>query len=737
MMAFYTYDNLEEEMQDFLRILYQDKKNGQVIQLRKDDKEVTQVSAFDLNELMNTGTDDAHHYTTVNSFRGWKRTSDSVFNYCSIFIDLDCHTDDEGKIDDAKKRTVEVLEMAYAAGELLAPTLITDTGRGFGIQYVLKRSIANVSRTVSQRAFFKQVRKKMFEKYREILSQDSLAAQPDPSVLDDSRVCRIPGTYNAAAGRSCRLICAAENYFELSDLVKGCHLWEWVEEQEYRAKKAEREKKKAAAEKVISFAEYRFPFLKDRVEQLMQLQNLRGKECTDACREQMLFIVYSALVQLDRQTAVKKLQEFNLRFVDPLAQEELDHIIEETNANQRDGYSGYYKLSNEYVIRVLALTPEEMKVVGIGTGWKRKIERQEARRKKEETREKVIGLLKKGDLTYAEIAREVGLSRRTICSIAKTEGLMRYAVAQSTESAKIATKSVCVPLEENTSKILLSTSFAPQKQRCEAMLDSLRMAAVSSVVATQLLRLTIECRTYPVLRSLVDAYFEHTPMQSSSDYITALDVFARWLIDATYGYGRFAETSKVPVNSWTSVSSIKKDYDSETAEERQHRIDGYLHKFKDERFEIIGQTEEYQKRIDPEVFRTVKTVFMQVSRLKRDTLFVEGKKVPTKEIIQAFENLTYKDIVILCERMEHKGTLQRAVKPFFYVVQTVWKYSHADAAKAQEERIRKEKAEQSNWKNGFHHYEQRDLDYDLITVNAIRRIAGLPELTAEEYQQVK
>lgn len=770
MAVFYTYKTtMEEEKMTFLKCLYHDIRNGQAIRLRKQGDDVSQYSTFVLHDLAATGTDMANLYTSVNSFKGGKRTSASLFNYCSIFIDIDCHAMDLEGIKEAKRRTVELLEEAYASGKLAEPTMITDTGRGFGLQYVLARSIANIDQTEKQQSFFKRVRKSLFERYRDILSVDPMAAQPDASALDDARVCRLPGTYNQSAGTYCRLIGMSKKYYELSKIVQDCHLWNWVDDEEYRKKKEEKERKRKeriAAGKVIPFGEIRFPFLSARVDQLMKLQDLRGEDCTDDCREQILFIAYSAYVQLDRDTAADKLQKLNTRFTDPLDQAEIDHIVEETDASVGFDHRGFYKLKNSYLVERLNLSEEEIKALGLDMGWQRTAARQSARQGKLEKREKVIELLKQVELlTYDEIAKMMGVSKRKVCTIAKEENLMRYRKAAErhnekkedkadivsidgvkhvdtdlvAKSAKNAAKSVCVPFVDCFSESLLSTPSAIVNivQSSALVLDSLQTAAATSVVAAQLFRVTTECRTYPELRPLVDDYFEHAAMQSSLDHIKALDTFARWLIDATYGYGRFSKVSKQKVlaNSKTSASTIKKNYKSETLEERRHRIDGYLHRFKDERFEIIDQTEEYQKRIDSEVLRTVKVVFMQVLRLKREYLFVEGEKIPTKEIVEAFKNLTYKDIVILCERMEHKGTLQRATKPFFYVIQAVFKYSHIDAAKAQSERIQEEK--KSKQKKDFYNFEQHDFDYEMITMNAIRQIAGLPELTAEEYQKVK
>ena len=434
-MIFYTYEknDMEEEKMDFIQHLYHDKRGGQMIRLRKSGEEVSQISTCDMDELAATGTDSAHFYTTVNTFRGWKRTADRVYNYTSIYIDLDCHSNNPEEIRIAKENTVRILEAAYESGVLTIPTMITDTGRGFGLQYVLANSIANIDQTSSQRAFFKKVRKGMFEKYQEVLSadvQDMQIAQVDSAVLDDARVCRLPGTYNVAAGMYCRLIGVSGNYYELSDLVKGCHLWTWKCEEEYRREKEEKAKKRHERAKngnIISFSEYLLPFLNARLDQLQKLQELRGADCTNDCREQLLFIAYSTLVQINSETAAKRLQEINEKFTDPLDQSELDHIVEETDNSKGRDHQGYYKLKNEYLVERLGLSNEEIKAIGLAEGWKSCVERSAARQEKQKKREKVIDLLQQEDsLSYEQIAEATGVSRRKVCSIAREEGLMRY-----------------------------------------------------------------------------------------------------------------------------------------------------------------------------------------------------------------------------------------------------------------------------------------------------------------------
>lgn len=778
MAIFYTYEQgMESEKMDFIRTLYHDKRGGQMIRLRKNGNQVDQLSTCDMDELAATGTDLLDTYTTVHTFRGYKRTADRIFNFGSIYLDLDCHSDDPDQIQAAKMRTVDILEAAFSDGRLAVPTMITDSGRGFGLQYILDKSIANTWKTEKVRTFYKKVRKCLYEKYIEILSVDPQAAQPDAAVMDDARVCRIPGTYNTVADTYCRLIGVSGKFYELSELVQGCNLWDWKSDEEYKKAKEEKERKKKeiASKPVVSFAEYKMPFLSTRLEQLEKLQEMRGADC-EGCREQLLFIAYSALKQLDQVSAALRLQEMNRKFSDPLPQAEVDHIVAETDSSVGIDHSGYYKLSNAYVADTLGLTDVEIKTLGIGQGLKRTAERQAARDRKRETREQIIGLLKQADrLTYNEIAITAGVSRGTVCTIAKAEGLMRYSkaaqrqnhqkqtsdiiaidsareeVGQIAESTKFATGSVCVALPVSTGTFLSTSSVRGTGGEALDWYDWLTTRTDMSTVAHELLNLWYWSGwDDPSLRHEMETYLDQRmrsvmnhPEQLTTLLATVSKRFFRYYkSELPYFFGVYDVIDVLPT-VWELFSRTgkrpptKKHYPSvdvttETSEQREARIERYLKKYKDERFDIIENTDEYKRRLDPDVLRVVKTACMQVGRLKRDYFWIEKKQVLTQDIQKCFGSLTYKDLVVICERMAHQGTIQGVERPFYYVMQTVWKYKHPDAAADQADRIKEEKAAA----NGFKNFQQREYDFDFgkfMEINSMREIIGQPPLSKEEY----
>ena len=772
---------MEMEKIKFLQTLHHDRRGGQMIRLQRHGDQMVTFSTCDIGELVATGTD-FDTYTTVNTFKGNRRKATDVFNFESIYIDIDCHTsEDSSVVETAKARVLSILQEAYSAGTLAVPTMITDTGRGFGLQYCLNKSIANTWRAEKMISFFKKVRKAIFEKYKEVLAGEDMI-EVDGAVLDDARVCRLPGTYNTKADKFCRLISVSEKYYELSELVQSCHLWDWKSDEEYQKEKTEREnrKKGIASRSVVSFAEYRLPFLTARLEQLEKLQEMRGTNC-EGCREQILFITYSALTQLDPTSAVQRLQEMNNRFADPLPQVELDHIIRETDQSVGHDHRGFYKLSNAYVIDTLSLTDVEIRELGIGQGLKRSVERQAARDKKKETREKIIELLSQADsLTYAQIAEATGVSRRTVCTIAKNVGLMRYArvaerqndtkktteiisidsiregSAQPAECAKIATGSVCVPFP-----VPVRISFSTSAERGAGgedfdWLEWLQSLASSNLVARELISiyhwsgwdsLAFGNRMEALLnRKLPSIVSEPERLEAIRD-LAAETFFKYYKMDCAYLFGVYDVAAVLP-SVWKLFSTtgnhkqVKKrlpvpvvDIQTETPEQREARINRYLKNYKDQRFEIIERTDEYKRRLDPAVLRMLKIICMQVKRLQRDFCLVENKKVATADIKECFEQLSYKDLVVICERMAHHETIKTVAKPFFYIVQAVWKYKNPEAASDQMNRIKKEKSVS----NGFNNFESRTYDFDFekfFEINAVRKISGLSPLSRDEFTKL-
>lgn len=445
----YIFEPLEDidEQDLFLSILYHDSRGGNAIRmlLGEDQGSTPYVRHFANKDYHKIGYRSIKYnaYASLNTFRSYKRKSDEVYNLSGIFIDLDGHDFKSiEKMDAAIEKTKKRLKKAYEDGEITAPTMITSTGRGLGIFYILSTSIANSNKAKKSIHYLEQVRAALTAKYKHILSGKGYL-EVDTTVKDYARVCRIPLTMNRKINRWCRLIHVSYTdegeivYYDLKQLAKDNHLFDEIN----------KVKKEIVSRKVVSLDAYRMPFLTIRLQKLELLQELRKFVCTGS-REYMIFIYYNAAKQIYGDTgAVAVTKEFNQKFVEPLSEIELDHAFNVTDKNvpPTGDYEGFYKLPDAWIVDVLEVTDEENSKCHFGAS-KRQIERQNtkaANTSKREKRNKEIAehIIAHPEEKYPDIAVTFGVSESMIYRICKQYDIHRYKNKESEkyrqESAKV------------------------------------------------------------------------------------------------------------------------------------------------------------------------------------------------------------------------------------------------------------------------------------------------------------
>lgn len=417
---------------EFLHTLFWDlpERKGQIFYARLQDGVFSQRSTCDLADI--EALDDLAEvstYISLNVFNGRKREASQMRFLTSMYVDIDIHDVEDQELQKKKTTAQRVLIGKLQAGVLPVPTMITDTGRGYGLYYVLSGTIANTENAEKIRGYYNAIYDALIKRF-----QQELPGLVDPSVKDAARICRLPGTTNPASGTICRLMyCEPEQKWSLRDLSK------YVTLEEYKKKKIidiSKRRIAAAEERGVGFCV-------QRIQSLRRLQSLRGENCLGV-REHMLFILYSSLVRVyDHDEAVDKLYLFNSNFSQSLPEKELEHIIEETDNNYgEDGHEGYYKLSNKYIVDTLQITEEEEGIISLGCG-RRAAARAEKRHEKELRITEIIEELKAGT-PYREIAAAFDVSESTVKRLAKKHDLMRY---KSGESVKNATRSLLLGVE--------------------------------------------------------------------------------------------------------------------------------------------------------------------------------------------------------------------------------------------------------------------------------------------------
>ena len=357
------------------------------------------------------------YYMTHNGFTSACRKSEQVRQLNTLFFDLDCHDRGLQETRAIVGRTLDTLKQGVGDGILPQPTMTIDTGRGVQLFYVLTRSIpyrasANGQVNIKSVKLFENVQKRMASLLDSVVSSIR-GISVDRATFDVSRVSRIPGTFNAKAGRYASLcdysFDALYSLSKLSELIPAR-----TEQPSYKTDL------KRAFKKTSSIINYQ-PLLKSRLAKIIELQKLRNFNC-EGNRELMSFVFYNTAVQVyPHEIAQQKLSSFNNNFINPLNVSELNGITKsvDTVTNMR-GEQGYYLIGANRLRELLAMTLKEEVAINFFES-KRSVLRKEAKRitkeKREQRNARIITLHRQGSYTYASIAKQVMCSVRTVATV--------------------------------------------------------------------------------------------------------------------------------------------------------------------------------------------------------------------------------------------------------------------------------------------------------------------------------
>ena len=423
----------ESEQEIFLRTLLHDDRNSFYVLStdeggRWEDVPVRRAQLAALPLGMGAPSSAASYYITHNGFADRRRKLESCRQVNAMFFDLDCHGaagfECRRLVDEAHRLVVAAAE----AGALPRPTMVVDSGRGLHLYYVLERSIpcrlrvgGSMQPNEKALAYFRDVQLRLADVLDEVLAGLD-GVDVDRAVFDCTRVSRIPGTYNAKAGRRARLLSADGGYWQLGDLAR------------YRAHAAVSPSPAAlpAAQPQHTPAGTLVRFdrlMASRLRKVAELQEHRGYAC-EGNRELMCFVYYNTAVQLyERPEAFRRLGAFNARFKRPLSCDELAGVRSAVDGVVNvKGERGHYILSAQTLVRLLALTPAEIEATRFFTS-KRAAERAEAKRttraKREDRDQRICNLYATGELTQVQVAQAVGCSVRTVSKAVKAAGMAR------------------------------------------------------------------------------------------------------------------------------------------------------------------------------------------------------------------------------------------------------------------------------------------------------------------------
>lgn len=435
----YFGNNLEQMncTQQFLELLYHNDHNSYAFLNMKTANKMKQKACLDKCNLIPSDTH-TDTWVSLNLYASGKsRTAANVREINGFYFDLDKHDGTSAQIKRAILKTYNKILELVNTKVLPAPTAITNTGRGLGLYYIFSRSLAVTENTEKQRKLYSY----LYSKVADILQyymQDKNLLEVDMVVVNDlARIVRLPGTYNTAAKTYCTLPYIGTDYFG------NVHFYELSDFKGY-IKKYESEcimptvKKEAVKMQLISFSGCTSTFLYNRLQQITKLQTYFNAACTNNRREYMCFVYYNTAKQI-YANAKELLFEFNGKFISPLSDQEVEHVITSVDRNVAETHRGYYKLPDVWIIEKLKLTQEELKVTMLGQ-TQRTLQREaakEATKEKRNTRNtKVLNMLSENIYTYKQIATIMEISLSTVKRIAREYGYTRKSENNCTNANK-------------------------------------------------------------------------------------------------------------------------------------------------------------------------------------------------------------------------------------------------------------------------------------------------------------
>ena len=447
-----------QEQNCFIQTIYHDGQGGNGIRISmwdsydiKENRYVRHVRSYASNQyekLQFTGMN-VNAYLALSTHAGTRRLHSQLFNRSVFYIDLDGHEFTGLDLDSAKEKTRDLLNQAWNNKVLPVPTMITSTGRGYGVFYVLDRSIAATENTKKLMNLFDRIYKGLIVKYQEVLQNvsDAISVSDgslindvlkndtlsvDKCVLDSSRIARLPGTMNLNCGVMCRLVGYIPNgYYTISDLKNFASVEQSKEPKTARRGLTVYHQANASIMEDELSSVGRSAVLKERIKRLERFSDLVKDETE--YREFACFLVYNTAVQVYGEEAVQVLRRFNKRLKKPLEEVELDAIVKNLDKHIEESGSAY-KYSDKCIVGSFKEKYEnDLKQAGFGCGYKKVRDRAETHAanvsKRDALWDEIILCAKTNeDMTYAQIAEIYGRKENTIKKKLNSMGIYRYNV---------------------------------------------------------------------------------------------------------------------------------------------------------------------------------------------------------------------------------------------------------------------------------------------------------------------
>lgn len=425
MNALQTYEQALAQAQQFVWLLHG--QNKAMVQLMKlgADKKTERYYSFQGDKLPNVVADWLDQddvYIALNVFRGFERKAEKLIGYNALYTDLDFY-----KLGITKAAARKEIQRMINEGEILPPSLLIDSGRGYQLIWLVNFMKA----TDGYSRLWRAMQGAIYDRFKHL--------NADNAARSTTQIYRLVGSWSSRTNTQI-------TFEHLSDRYEIGELKDWLlDEIEYTpaapsttARKPR--KKRAYTEQGLT----PHTLAKARKTDLEQLVDLRQGRVN---RRRLIF--YYAIVTLesyggdvDKLTAA--LRTINSRFAAPLSQ----HVLDSAKASAYNSYTLKkgnknmgYKFTNAYLMDNLEITADEQQYMTqlIGAAEKNERKRQaneKARRaagvksmteynqerqnavQDNLTRLRAI-LAEQPDLSQRKIAAALGVSAMTISRLIK------------------------------------------------------------------------------------------------------------------------------------------------------------------------------------------------------------------------------------------------------------------------------------------------------------------------------
>lgn len=421
------HNYIPREIDRWLNVHFGDQSfNGRVfIGHRKHGGGVYTMTARSLSELrpyvmMVHASQRLDYYITANTVSGVNRTVDGLFGLQNIVIDIDCHEMDKQSAAPflIQKFIWRCERDLWSATELPRPNSIVYTGRGVQLWWAIEPCHA------SCRFYYDKIKTGLIDRFELLLNEyeeDLEGLQIDHAASNNPvGYFRLPGTYNTTAKRYGTFEVLSEKRYNTHELAGYITP---LPRTERRTEAPKPSQSVPMQECDIIVLHNNYSTGANRVMQLIKLRNLRNNEVGAETRNNLCFSVYNALrMSYNHDEAMERVRAYNEGFKRPMTERELEHTI--CSAKRKGGY----KYTNESLIELLDITPQEQDIIGLhpfnGTykPWshaKPNATRDAVRKaRKDDRNDKIIALHHKG-VSQAQTARILGISRNTVARVLK------------------------------------------------------------------------------------------------------------------------------------------------------------------------------------------------------------------------------------------------------------------------------------------------------------------------------